>query len=94
MNYNFSKEYKNIQSSFIRDILKIASQKEFISFAGGLPNENCFPKEELKQIFKKYSKQMPNDLLQYSTTKGLSFSLAIFVLQDQKVVAINRIKVE
>lgn len=71
MNYNFTKEYENIQSSFIRDILKVANKKEFISFAGGLPNEKFFPKKQFKQIFKKYSKELPKDLLQYSTTNGL-----------------------
>ncbi len=71
MNYNFSKEYKNIQSSFIRDILKVANQKVYISFAGGLPNEKYFPTIELKNIFKKYSKNLPSKMLQYSTTKGV-----------------------
>ncbi len=71
MTYNFSKPYKDIQSSFIRDILKVANQKDFISFAGGLPDEELFPKKELKQIFENYSENLPSDLLQYSTTMGL-----------------------
>jgi len=71
MKYNFANPYKNIQGSFIRNILKIANKKDFISFAGGLPNEKLFPKKELKHVFKKYSKQMPQDLLQYSATMGL-----------------------
>jgi len=71
MTYNFSEPYKNIKSSFIRDILKVANQKDFISFAGGLPNEKLFPKKELQKIFKAYSTELPEDLLQYSTTMGL-----------------------
>jgi len=71
MKYNFAKPYKNIQGSFIRNILKIANQKDFISFAGGLPNEELFPKKELKKIFKTYSKQLPKDLLQYAPTQGM-----------------------
>lgn len=71
MNYNFTTQYQNIQSSFIRDILKIANQKDVISFAGGLPNEKYFPRKELQQIFKKYSKELPTDLFQYSATRGL-----------------------
>jgi len=72
MKYDFSTAYKTIQSSFIRDILKVANQNDFISFAGGLPNEKLFPKKELQSIFKTYSKRLPKDLLQYSTTMGLS----------------------
>ena len=72
MKYQFTKEYENIQSSFIRDILKIANKKDFISFAGGLPNENLFPKKQIQHIFKKYANNMPLDLMQYSTTRGLN----------------------
>jgi len=71
MKYFFAKEYENIQSSFIRDVLKIANQKDVISFAGGLPNGKLFPKKEIQTIFKKYSEQLPDDLFQYSATNGL-----------------------
>ncbi|NQY94414.1 MAG: PLP-dependent aminotransferase family protein [Campylobacteraceae bacterium] len=81
MKYNFSQPYKNIQSSFIRDILKVANQKDFISFAGGLPNEKLFPKKELKQIFEDYSDNFPSDLLQYSSTMGLSKLIEIIKKQ-------------
>lgn len=81
MNYGFSKPYKNIQGSFIRNILKLANQKDFISFAGGLPNEKLFPKKDLKQVFKKFSKDMPKDMLQYSATMGLQKLIDIIKLQ-------------
>ncbi len=39
----FAKRIQGIESSFIRDILKLASQKNIISFAGGLPDADLFP---------------------------------------------------
>lgn len=81
MKYDFSRPYKNIQGSFIRNILKIANQKDFISFAGGLPNEKLFPKKDLKQVLKKFSKNMPQDMLQYSATMGLQKLIDIIKLQ-------------
>jgi len=90
MTYNFSKPYKNIQSSFIRDILKVASKKNFISFAGGLPNEKLFPKKELQKIFETYSKELPEDLLQYSSTMGLAKLIDLikeqFALNEQLLI--------
>ena len=43
----FSDGIKNTPPSFVRGILKAASDQEIISFAGGLPNPISFPKEEL-----------------------------------------------
>jgi len=35
--------------SIIRELLKLANKPGIISFAGGLPNPQIFPHEELKQ---------------------------------------------
>lgn len=69
--YEYSKPYKNIKGSFIREINKLANKKEFISFAGGLPNNELFPNYELKQVFKNFSQNLPNDIFQYAPTAGL-----------------------
>lgn len=70
--YPFSERCQNLPSSFIRDILKVASEKEVISFAGGLPDPGLFPLHELESctstIFKKYG----TSLLQYSKSDGWS----------------------
>ncbi len=39
----FAKRIQGIESSFVRDILKLATQKDIISFAGGLPEADLFP---------------------------------------------------
>ena len=44
----FAKRVEGINSSFIRDILKLTKQKEIISFAGGLPNASLFPIDDFK----------------------------------------------
>ena len=69
--YNYSTPYENIQGSFIRNILQLANKKEFISFAGGLPNNQLFPKKQLKFVFEKYSYDIPQDIFQYAPTAGL-----------------------
>ncbi len=45
--FPFSDRIKNIPESFIREILKVSSRPEMISFAGGLPNPDFFPVEKI-----------------------------------------------
>ncbi|RHX87568.1 PLP-dependent aminotransferase family protein [Leptospira stimsonii] len=56
--------------SFIREILKVTSHPEIISFAGGQPDPALFPLEELRSAtdsaFQKYGSQM----LQYGISEG------------------------
>ena len=59
---------KKIERSYIREILD-AINDETISFAGGLPNENLFPINDLKEATLKV---MENPLcIQYSKSQGL-----------------------
>lgn len=61
---------KNIPKSFIREILKVAISPNIISFAGGLPNPDLFPVDELKQSAAKVFDQMGIYALQYSNSEG------------------------
>ena len=45
---NFADRMANIKASDIRELLKIASRPEIISFAGGLPAPELFPVENMK----------------------------------------------
>lgn len=57
-----------IERSYIREILD-ATNEETISFAGGLPNADLFPMEELKNAA---NKVMENSLsMQYSKSQGI-----------------------
>lgn len=51
MNYVFADRVRHLQSSAVRDILKVVNQGNVISFAGGLPDEDLFPLEGIKQAF-------------------------------------------
>ncbi len=42
MNSMFSNRISDVPKSFIREILKVASDPSIISFAGGLPNRDLF----------------------------------------------------
>ncbi|MGL4717388.1 MAG: PLP-dependent aminotransferase family protein, partial [Aeromonas sp.] len=39
----FAQRFEKVEPSFIREILKVATNPEIISFAGGLPNPHLFP---------------------------------------------------
>ncbi|WP_321470762.1 PLP-dependent aminotransferase family protein [Halarcobacter sp.] len=59
---------KKVERSYIRQILDAINEKT-ISFAGGLPNENLFPIEDLKVAT---NKVLENKLcLQYSKSQGV-----------------------
>ena len=66
----FAERIKDVPKSFIREILKVAANPEIISFAGGLPNPDFFPAEEIEKVCSKLIKESGNDIFQYSTTEG------------------------
>lgn len=57
--------------SFVRGILKAASDPSVISFAGGLPNPISFPQEELLASMERIVKTYGSNVFQYSITAGL-----------------------
>ena len=61
---------KNTTKSFIREILKVAISPDIISFAGGLPNRDLFPVEELKESALRVFDQSGKEALQYSNSEG------------------------
>jgi len=61
----------DVQSSPVRDILKLTQRAEVISFAGGLPAPELFPAEMVAQAFATALKPTAiAKALQYSTTEG------------------------
>ena len=66
----FAERIKDVPKSFIREILKVAANPEIISFAGGLPNPDFFPAQEIEKVCSKLIKESGNDIFQYSTTEG------------------------
>ena len=72
MNYNelFSSVVSRSKASAIRELLKVISRPGIISFAGGLPDPELFPTQEVKDIFNTILTQAPKEALQYGSTEG------------------------
>ena len=66
----FSGQYRNIPVSFVRSILNAVSQKEVISFAGGLPNPSLFPVDELAESARAVMAGHGRTILQYAGSLG------------------------
>ena len=60
----------NIGSSAIRELLKLTSLPDVISFAGGLPAPEVFPIEKFKEAADVVLTEMGESALQYGTTEG------------------------
>ncbi len=69
MKYSFAKSIEQLESSAVRDILKLTQGSDVISFAGGLPAEEFFPVEAVKQAYIKLLDSGKN-ALQYGLTDG------------------------
>ncbi len=70
MNYAFAERVSQMESSVIREILKVTDSPEVISFAGGLPAPEMFPLKEIKAAFCRVLAKGDGSVLQYSTTEG------------------------
>lgn len=66
----FSDRISDVPRSFIREILKVAVDPSVISFAGGLPNRDLFPVEELKEATSKVFDSHGREMLQYGNSEG------------------------
>ncbi|QYR20455.1 PLP-dependent aminotransferase family protein [Paenibacillus sp. sptzw28] len=69
MDYRFSGNVERLQSSAVRDILKLTQGKEIISFAGGLPAEELFPLEAVHEAVDRVF-AAGKGALQYGLTEG------------------------
>ena len=70
LTWRFAARAEALQSSFIREILKITQRPEIISFAGGLPAPATFPIAEMKLAFDKVLTERGHVALQYGPTDG------------------------
>ena len=67
---NFSRRIDAAESSAVREILKVTEKPEIISFAGGLPAPEFFPKAQMAEAFSRVISEDGEKALQYSTTEG------------------------
>lgn len=72
MDIRYAGRVKGMQSSAIREILKITQQPDVISFAGGMPAPQTFPVKELKAAFAAVFAGQGEAALQYGVSEGLA----------------------
>ena len=72
MEFRFSDNLKNMKPSEIRELLKYASNKNLISFGGGMPNPLTFPMADLKGIMDDVMDNYGALALQYGNTGGMN----------------------
>ena len=71
MVYNYSERMAKLNGSATREILKLLTRPEIVSFAGGFPATQCLPQKEVQEIaFELLSEGRATDSLQYGTTEG------------------------
>ncbi|MFL9925779.1 PLP-dependent aminotransferase family protein [Herbaspirillum lusitanum] len=70
LQWQFSHRAEQMQSSAIREILKITMRPDITSFAGGLPSPATFPVEHMKTAFDRVLTQQGKVALQYGPTDG------------------------
>ncbi|MFH2124161.1 MAG: PLP-dependent aminotransferase family protein [Pseudomonadota bacterium] len=83
MNNIFADRITDVPRSFIREILKITLDPDIISFAGGLPNRELFPVQELTDATNDVFKIYGSDIFQYSNSEGF-FKLREYIAQNYR----------
>lgn len=68
--WQFAHRAEQLQSSVIREILKITMRPDIISFAGGLPSPETFPVEHMKAAFDTVLSRQGKVALQYGPSDG------------------------
>ena len=68
--YRFAQRTQRMESSAIRELLKLTERPDIISFAGGLPAPDVFPKEAFREACDHVLRELGHHALQYSLTEG------------------------
>ncbi|MCB4756113.1 MAG: PLP-dependent aminotransferase family protein [Elusimicrobia bacterium] len=68
--YQYAERTARMKASIIREILKVSSHSDVISFAGGLPAPEAFPVKQFEQAMKDAIRIDGVKALQYTITEG------------------------
>jgi 2-aminoadipate transaminase len=68
--WHFSQRAQQLQSSAIREILKVTMRPEIISFAGGLPSPATFPVDRMRAAYESVLSRQGKVALQYGPSDG------------------------
>lgn len=66
---SYARRMEGMSGNVIREILKLTQQPDVISFAGGMPSPDSFPKADIQRILNDVGDELIS-LLQYATTEG------------------------
>jgi 2-aminoadipate transaminase len=93
MAYTFSAAFENAEGSATREIFKLLTRPEIISFAGGLPATDCLPIEAFKDVLEEVfaDPQEARRCLQYGNTEGYPGlrEQVIDLVKDQGITGIG-----
>ena len=70
MDYTFSDRLKDLQGNAIREIFKLLSNPDVISFAGGMPATDCIALDLIKKYTDEVLSESGFSVLQYGATEG------------------------
>jgi 2-aminoadipate transaminase len=71
MDYEFSDRLKNLESNAIREIFKLLSTPDMISFAGGFPEAAILPSDDIAEVSREIlSSPECAGILQYGASEG------------------------
>jgi len=71
MNAHFAGRMQHVRPSAIRELLQFGANPDIISFAGGYPDPNLFPLEQLSGIFETAISKSGREALQYTVSNGI-----------------------
>jgi len=66
----FAQRTERMTSSVIRELMKLLEDPEMISFAGGLPAPEAFPREQVELAARRVLNEQGSIALQYGATEG------------------------
>lgn len=94
MEYNYSERMAKMNGAATREILKLLTRPEIISFAGGFPATQCLPQKEVQEIAHELlSEGRATEVLQYGTTEGF-VSFREQLIEYVKTVGIEGLALE
>ncbi|HQL24265.1 MAG TPA: PLP-dependent aminotransferase family protein, partial [candidate division Zixibacteria bacterium] len=70
--WQIARHVTTLESSIIREILKISSRPGVINFAGGLPDPALFPLEDMKWAMAQAIEEFGPEAVQYSLSAGIT----------------------
>ncbi|WP_029037834.1 aminotransferase-like domain-containing protein [Salinimicrobium xinjiangense] len=92
--YAFSRAVNSMHSEDVKKLMKQASGKNLISFAGGMPNNDLFPVNQIDEIYNSLPDDIKKLCFQYGPTSGyppLVNSLRSLLEQKGLTVGNNKI---